>query len=143
MLCVVDDRHKKGMDVRWEGASFFAMITRGDVRPVIDAFILEETLYWWLHPIERVQTVRGIDAWDGYHWMLTRPMAQHGEWVSLKAYMDTMGETYLREYMEHLIQSAFPRLYRDYWAACLEEEEGPREHGPPDDRDFVKTGMES
>ena len=32
------------------------MITRGDVQRVIDAFILEETLYWWLHPIERVNT---------------------------------------------------------------------------------------
>ena len=29
------------------------MITRGDVQRVIDAFILEETLYWWVHPIER------------------------------------------------------------------------------------------
>ena len=34
-------------------------------------------------------------------------MAQDGDWVSLKSYMDTMGETCLREYMEHLIQSAF------------------------------------
>ena len=109
------------------------MFTCGDVQRVIYAFILEETLYWWLHPIEQVQTVRGIDAWDGYHWTLTRQMAQDGEWVSLKAYMDTKGEMYLREYMEH----------RDYWTACLEEEEGPREHGPLDDRDFVKTGVES
>ena len=38
------------------------MITRGDVQRVMDAFILEETLNWWLHPIERVQTVRGMDA---------------------------------------------------------------------------------
>ena len=74
------------------------MITRGDVQRVIDAFILEETLYWWLHPMERVQTVRGIDVWDGYHWTLARKMAQDGEWVSLKAYMDTLGETYLRVY---------------------------------------------
>ena len=28
------------------------MITRSDVQRVVDAFILEETLYWWLHPIE-------------------------------------------------------------------------------------------
>ena len=62
---------------------------------VIDAFILEETLYWWLHPIERVQAVRGIDAWDGYHWTLTRQMAQRREWVSLKAYMYTMGDVCL------------------------------------------------
>ena len=41
------------------------MITRGDVQRVIDAFILEETLYWWLHPIERVNTVRGIDVGMG------------------------------------------------------------------------------
>ena len=62
---------------------------------VIDAFILEETLYWWLHPIERVQAVRGIDAWDGYHWTLTRQMAQRRGWVSLKAYMYTMDDVCL------------------------------------------------
>ena len=28
------------------------MITRADVQRVVDAFILEETLYWWEHPIE-------------------------------------------------------------------------------------------
>ena len=39
------------------------MITRGDVQRVMDAFILEETLNWWFHPIERVQTVRGMAAW--------------------------------------------------------------------------------
>ena len=55
------------------------MIRRGDVQRVIDAFILEETLYWWLHPIERVQTVRGIDALDGYHWTLAPQMAQDTE----------------------------------------------------------------
>ena len=49
------------------GVILFIMIICGDVQHVI---ILEETLYWWLHPIERVQTVRGIDAWDGYHWTL-------------------------------------------------------------------------
>ena len=37
------------------------------------------------------------DAWDGYHWTLARQMAQDEEWVSVNAYMDTMGETYLRE----------------------------------------------
>ena len=85
--------HKKRR-VRSLGVSLLIMITRGDVQSVTDAFILEETLYWWLHPIERVQTVRGIDAWGGYHWTLVRQMAQDEEWVSLKAYMDTIGETY-------------------------------------------------
>ena len=42
------------------------MITRGDVQRVIDAFMFEETLYLWSHPIERVNTVQGVDAWDGY-----------------------------------------------------------------------------
>ena len=94
------------------------MITRSDVQRVIDAFILEETLYWWEHPIERVNTVRGVDAWNGYHWMWTRQMAQDQDWVALKTYMDTMGETYLRESMEHLIQLASPRLYHEYWSEC-------------------------
>ena len=37
------------------------MITRGDVQRVVDAFILEETLYWFLHSIERVQTMQAVD----------------------------------------------------------------------------------
>ena len=117
------------------------MITRGDVQRVIDAFILEETLYWWLHPIERVQTVRGIGAWNAYHWTLARQMAQEGEWVSLKAYMDALGETYLRESMEYLVQSASPRLYHEHWTACSAEE--GEEDPPPNDPDFVKTGVGS
>ena len=89
------------------------MITLGDVQRVVDAFILEENLYWWLHPIERVNTVRAIDACDGYHWLVARQLAQDHDWVALKKYMNTMGETYLRETMEHLIQSVstiIPRL---------------------------------
>ena len=88
------------------------MITRGDVQRVVDAFLLEETVYWCVHPIERVNTVQGIDAGDGYHWLLARQLAQDQDWVSFKHYMDTMGETYLRETMERLIQSESPRLYR-------------------------------
>ena len=70
------------------------MIKRGDVQRVVDAYILKETLYWFLYPIERAQTVQAIDQWDRYHWMLTRQLAQEGDWTSLKGYMDTMGETY-------------------------------------------------
>ena len=99
------------------------MITRGDVQRVVDAFILEETLYWWLHPIERVNTARAIVAWDGYHWLVGRQMAQDHDWVALKTYMDTMGQTYLTETMEHLIQCASPRLYHDYWTVCPTQED--------------------
>ena len=120
------------------------MITRGDVQRVVDAFILEETLYWWLHPIERVNTVRAIDAWDRYHWLEACQLAQDHDWVALKKYMDTMSETYLRETMEHLIQSTSLRLYREYWTVCptVEEEE---DDAPPhiDDPTFAKTGVGS
>ena len=115
------------------------MITRGDVQRVVDAFLLEETVYWWVHPIERVNTVRGIDAWDGYHWLVARQLAQDQDWVSLKHYMDTMGETYLRETMEGLIQSESPRLYREYWTVCPvadNDDSAPL----PDDPAFAKTG---
>ena len=64
---------------------------------MIDAFMLEETLYWWSHPIERVNTVQGVDAWDWYHWLIARQLAQDQDWVALKQYMDTMQETHLRE----------------------------------------------
>ena len=123
------------------------MSTRGDVQSVVDAFIMEETLYWFMHPIERVQTVQGIDEWDGYNWTLTRQLAQEGECVALKSYMDTIGERYLREIMEQLIQTASPRLYHEYWTTCPDED--PPANVPSqspldaDDRSFVKTGAAS
>ena len=117
------------------------MITRADVQRVVDAFILEETLYWWTNPIERVNTVRGIDAWDGYHWLVARQLAQDQDWVSLKHYMDSIGETYLRETMERLIQFESPRLYREYWTACpLVDNDDDDSAPPPDDPAFAKTG---
>ena len=117
------------------------MITRSDVQRVVDAFLLEETLYWWEHPIERVNTVRGIDAWDGYHWLIARQLAQDQDWVSLKHYMDSMRETYLRETMEQLIQFESLRLYREHWTACpvTDDDDAP----PPDDPAFAKTGAGS
>ena len=117
------------------------MITRSDVQRVVDAFLLEETLYWWEHPIERVNTVRGIDAWDGYHWLVARQLAQDQDWVSLKQYMDSMSETYLRETMERLIQFESPRLYHEYWTACPAADND--DVGAPDDPGFAKTGAGS
>ena len=119
------------------------MITRGDVQRVVDAFILEETLYWWSNPIERVNTVRGIDVWDGYHWLVARQLAQDQDWVSLKHYMDSIGETYLRETMEQLIQSESPRLYREYWTACPLADNDDDSAPPPDDPALAKTGAGS
>ena len=120
------------------------MITRSDVQRVVDAFILEETLYWWVHPIERVNTVRGIDAWDGYHWLVARQLAQDQDWVSLKHYMDSMSETHLRETMERLIQFESPRLYREYWTACpVADNDDDDSAPPPDDPAFAKTDAES
>ena len=119
------------------------MITRSDVQRVVDAFILEETLYWWEHPIERVNTVQGIDAWDGYHWLVARQLAQDQDWVSLKQYMDSMSETYLRETMERLIQFESPRLYREYWTACPAADNDDDGAPPPDDPAFAKTGAGS
>ena len=116
------------------------MITRGDVQRVIDAFLLEETLYWWLHPIERVNTVQGVDAWDGYHWLMARQLAQDQDWVALKQYMDTMSETHLRETMEGVIQFESPRLYREYWTACPATDDDDDALPPNDDPAFVKTG---
>ena len=78
-------------------------------------------------------------AWDGYHWLVARQLAQDQDWVSLKHYMDTMGETYLRETMEGLIQSESPRLYREYWTVCPladNDDSAPL----PDDPAFAKTG---
>ena len=70
-------------------------------------------------------------------------MAQDEDWVSLKAYMDTQGKTYLRESMEYLVQSASPRLYHEYLTACPAEEDDEEEDPPPNDPVFVKTGVGS
>ena len=123
-----------------EWSLYLIVITRADVQRVVDAFILEETLYWWSNPIERVNTVQGIDAWDGYHWLVARQLAQDQDWVSLKHYMDSIGETYLRETMEGLIQSESPRLYREYWTACPLADNKDDSAPPPDDPAFAKTG---
>jgi len=55
--------------------------------------------------------------------------------------MDTLGETYLRESVEYLVQSTSPRLYHEYWTAFPAEEE--EEDPPTNDPDFVKTGVGS
>ena len=115
------------------------MITRGDVQRVIDAFLFEETVYWWKNPIERVNTVQGVDAWDGYHWLVARQLAQYQEWVALKQYMDTLGETHLREAMEELIQLESPRLYREYWTTCSPPDPDDDDDSLPDDPAFAKT----
>ena len=78
-------------------------------------------------------------AWDGYHWLMARQLAQDQDWVSLKHYMDSMSETYLRETMGGLIQSESPRLYRDYWTACPDDDDD----SAPDDPAFAKTGAGS
>ena len=125
-----------------EWSLYLIMITQSDVQRIVDAFILEETLYWWEHPIERVNTVQGIDAWDGYHWLMARQLAQDQDWVSLKQYMDSMSETYLRETMERLIQCESPRLYREYWTTCPVAD-GDDNDSAPDDPAFAKTGTAS
>ena len=68
-------------------------------------------------------------------------MAQDEDWLSLRAYMDTLGETYFRENMEYLVLSTSPRLYHEYWTACLAEE--GEEDPPLNDPAFVKTGVGS
>ena len=56
--------------------------------------------------------------------------------------MDTLGETYLRESMECLVQSrSSHRLHHEYWTASPAEED--EEDPSPNDLDFVKTGVGS
>ena len=84
-----------------------------------------------------------MDAWDGYHWLVARQLAQDQDWVSLKQYMDTMSETHLRETMEGLIQFESPGLYREYWTACRATDEDDDSAPLPDDPAFAKTGRAS
>ena len=43
--------------------------------------------------------------WDGYHCHFVQCVVQARRWEDLKQHIDTMGETYLREQMQTLIQS--------------------------------------
>ena len=69
-------------------------------------------------------------------------MAQDEDWVSLKAYMDILGETYLRERMEDLIQFASPRLYHECWTTCSAAAD-EEDDASPNDPAFAKTDVGS
>lgn len=90
------------------------MITRSDHQRVFEAFVMEECLYFLQHPLEMFFQV----PWDGVHWHHVVELARQTRWSDLKQYMDTMGVTYLREEMELVIETASPRLYREYWSVC-------------------------
>jgi len=91
------------------------MRTRGEARKLITQFCWEESIYWVNHTEEYILFVNGGTRWDGYHWTEARKLVQKRDWIGLKHYMDTMGETHLREQMESLMASSTPRLYKDIW----------------------------
>ena len=107
------------------------MITRGDVTRVLNAFATQEWTYWkkhyteWMvfatHPL-LLKALTGphhhLDPallWDGFRWHYVRCLIRQEAWSALKGYVEGMGETYLREHMQTLIQSVSPRLYREVW----------------------------
>ena len=62
-------------------------------------------LYFCQHPLEVFDQVK----WDGHHWKQVVHLAQHQAWDVMKEYIDCMGEIYLREHMQTLIQLASNR----------------------------------
>ena len=107
------------------------MITRRDVSRVLNAFAKQEWCYWqenyreWMlfatHPLI-VKKLKNPDykvdpavLWDGFHWHYTRCLIRAQVWDELKRYIERMGETYLREWMQYLIHSASPRVYQELW----------------------------
>jgi len=95
---------------------FLIMLTRGDVQRVVHALIKQEWVYWKDHKEEWIeQCIDPAVLWDGYHWHFVRCLAKAKMWADLKHHIDTMGETYLREQMQTLIQLHSPRLYQQLW----------------------------
>ena len=86
------------------------MITTSDSQKVCNSFALAEDLYFLHHPLEIFCEVQ----WDEVHGKQVVALAKQSQWKELKHYMDTMGETYLREQMESMIQFVSPLLYREY-----------------------------
>ena len=90
------------------------MLTRRDVQRVLNALIEQEWFYWKEHKEEWMQ--QGADpVWDGYHWHVVRCLVQTKRWEDLKQYIEGMGETYLREHMQTVIQLQSRRLYQQLW----------------------------
>lgn len=87
------------------------MITRSDDSNVYDALAMAELLYFFNYPLEIFCEI----LWDGHHWKNVIALAKQKQRVDLKHCMDWMGETYLREEMELIIQCASPRLCREIW----------------------------
>ena len=107
------------------------MITRGDVKRVLEVFANKEWEYWkenyaeWMlfatHPLLLKALTSPHDRvdpailWDGFRWHYVRCLIRAKLWSDLKWYVEGMGETYLREQMQEMIQSVSPRLYQEVW----------------------------
>ena len=84
------------------------MITRQDSRQVYEAFAKAKVLYMSQHPWE----IFDQDQWDRSHWKQVVQLAQQQAWEVMKHYIEWMGETYLRESLQLIVQLASPRLYQ-------------------------------
>ena len=87
------------------------ILCRSDCQRVIDALVLEETLYWVSHPIERIHTIKGIDAWDGQLWSSAVLFAIHRKWQAFREWLNVMKETNYGAYKERVL-----RLFQEYFA---------------------------
>ena len=85
------------------------MLTRVDVQNVLKALAEQEWCYWQDNFNEWV-----IHSLDHVGWVSLAFCAMFNASEQVggpKEHIDTMGETYLREQMQTLIQSVSPRLY--------------------------------
>ena len=87
------------------------MITRQDSRQIYEAFAKAKVLYMSQHPWEMFDQ----DQWEGSYWKQAVQLAQQQAWEAMKHYIEWMGETYLREHMQLIVQLASPRLYHTLW----------------------------
>ena len=62
-------------------------------------------------------------------------LAQQKAWEAMQHYIEFMGDTYLREHMQLIVQLASPRLYHTLWGkndALWGEHEAKVKKGAPD-----------
>ena len=75
------------------------------------------------------------DQWDGSHSKPVVQLAQQQAWKAMKHYIEWMGDTYLREHMQLIVQLASPRLYHTLWGendALWGEHDANVKKGAPD-----------
>ena len=97
------------------------MFLRSDQRRVLTAFIETEWVYWLEHPVERLTTSFGVEAWDGLLWQTAVRHLQKGDRPLFFQWLDALNETHVKDQMIELIKRASPRYFDEFEAWCRDD----------------------